>query len=303
MLAAQCVDGAFDGAVHPEGQVASAQVDEGLERLEVDAAVLQRRIDVHLVHEVGQVGEITEAERQMVGAELREAVVVTKALHRHAGAVVGQVGAAFLYQEIAAAERQRLDAGAGGSLGVVGFPQGEVDVLDGQGVVREIDVLEVQPVEQECVPGKAAAFLLDERCDEQRQIGRAVVDVPDLDTPVLQADAPDAGLLRQHQRRGLDIDEHLAHMEHGVAGALDDVHIFQDQVVGEGEIDLAHRSVSVETLGEGLGDLSDGIGLHRGNLDGDEGGGRNDDHHQQEHPDYFLPGLHYAYNLTKLRKK
>ena len=77
-----------------------------------------------------------------------------------------------------------------------------------------------------------------------------------------------------------------------VAGPLDHVDILEDYVVGEGDEDAADLDPPVKVLREGLCDLVDDACLDRGNLDGDEGGGRDDDHRKHHYPNYLLPGLH-----------
>ena len=77
-------DGSFHGAFHPESEVTAACRNEGRRGSQVDPRWLQRSVDVDLVEEVAEIGEIVEPEGDPVGIELGPAVVVEESVEAQA---------------------------------------------------------------------------------------------------------------------------------------------------------------------------------------------------------------------------
>ena len=221
--------------------------------------------------------------------------------------IEGQVGTHRIdLQSCVRFEREIVDAGGSRErFAVTDVAGSEIDIVQMQAVGGEVDAFEVQAVEADVVPGQRSGLffvLFQEWCQQGGEIGRTVVQLADVEGAVFQTDAADDGFLGGEQRRCLDLDQRLAQVRQRVIGTLDNVHVFEDQVVGEGEVDLAHLDLSVDVLVEDAGGLAHDGRLDSRDLDGDQCSRRKDQCYQDQEPDDFLPGFHkdiYPTNIGK----
>ena len=148
-------------SVDHQGQFPPLQVEERFHGMQVQPGAAQRRVNGDTVGEMGEGTEIAEPQREFVGRDIGIAVVVDEVMKDHARAVVAGIGAeAADFQLVALLQGQVLDPGAGTVGGIIDLPDRQVDVLQSQGIVGKVDMLERQPVELDAVPGQGSAFIV-----------------------------------------------------------------------------------------------------------------------------------------------
>ena len=293
----EVADASPDLAVQPQGEAGQFLVQDRFEGLHVETGVVQRGVDMHLVEEVGKCRKAVKSQAY-IPPDVGASVAGLQAADLDAGGVQRNGGAERFQVQVPAvgAQGQLVDPGGGGPI-VADVAHAQVDVLQLQAVQREIDMLQVQPAGLDVVPGQAAGRLVLlrfflQRGEQRRQVGGAVVDVPDGDETVFDSDPADARFLGEDQGGGLHAHEYLAQMRQCVTSSLDDIDILQDQVVGEGQHDFSHPDVPVQLLRQDVRDLSHQRGLHGRDLHGDHGSCRDDEQQDHQDADDFLPGLH-----------
>ena len=242
-LTLQVADGTADLSVEPYAQRRDVFTQNTPGRFRVEPGVLYFGVDGYFIRKVLEIGETVEPECD-VGVQAGMAVVEAEVVHVQAGAVESDVTAkpVELHASGLFPQRKVLDPRVQG-LVVQDISDRQVDVAYVEAVGRHVDMLQGHAVGPDTLPGQGGFFLvravLAQRGDQGRQVGGAVVEPPDGDLAVFDTDAADAGLVGQEQGGGLQVDQDLSQMGEGVAFALDDIDILEDDIVGKGKIDLA----------------------------------------------------------------